>query len=122
MPVESIEFHVIKADTPFLFSLTEMNRLQVFSDNTKNTLVEKTTNMPAICRFGHAFLLWEISLSTYIIESFDDPNSCYLTMTELGQLHRRFGHPLTARLHRILERSGHISNENDLNSLQKALN
>jgi hypothetical protein len=57
MSMSSIEFHVIKTDISFLFSLTDMNRLCVFFDNTKNILVEKTTIMSVIRRFGHPFLL-----------------------------------------------------------------
>jgi hypothetical protein len=91
----------------------------VFFDNTKNILVEKTTIMSVIRRFGHPFLLWEISLSTYIIESFDYSNSCYLIMIELGQLHRRFEHSSAERLYRILERSRH---DDDSKWLQTALN
>lgn len=40
------------------------------------------------------------------MQSFD-LNPCYLTDTELRQLHRRFGHPSAMRLRLLLERSGH---------------
>ena len=32
---------------------------------------------------------------------------CYLTKTELRQIHRRFGHPSVRRLTKVLERAGY---------------
>ncbi len=58
-PFELVEFHVIKADTPFLLSLADMNRLKVYFNNVENTLFMTTKNrsLPVIRRFGHGFLL-----------------------------------------------------------------
>jgi hypothetical protein len=72
MLIRSIEFHVIKANTLFLFSWIDINQLNVFFDYIRNILVKKIITMSVIRRFEHEFLLWEISLSIYISESFDD--------------------------------------------------
>jgi hypothetical protein len=34
-----VDFHVIKADTPFLLCLMDINRLQVYYNNVTNTLI-----------------------------------------------------------------------------------
>ncbi|TAQ84532.1 hypothetical protein B7494_g7146 [Chlorociboria aeruginascens] len=44
---------------------------------------------------------------------------CFLTETELRQLHRRFGHPSIERLRRVLERSGHDVDTQALQHLTK---
>ena len=105
-PVGSVEFHVVQADTPFLLCLADMDILQVYYNNLSNTLVTPTKSVPVVRRFGHPFLLWEESLQSFIVHSFDQ-NPCYLTNTELRRLHRRFGHPSADRLHRVLERSSY---------------
>jgi hypothetical protein len=58
-PFGLVEFHVIKADTSFLLSLANMNRLKVYFNNIENTLFMTTKNrgLPVIRRFGHDFLL-----------------------------------------------------------------
>jgi hypothetical protein len=45
-------------------------------------------------------------MQTYIDQSFD-LNLCYLIETELRQLHRRFDHSSTRKLHDLLERADH---------------
>jgi hypothetical protein len=114
-PFGVVEFHVVKADTPFLLSLADMNRLKVYFNNVTNSLIQmvntngilrKKESFPVIRRFGHGFLLWKNSMQAYINQSFD-LNPCYLTETELRQLHRRFGHPSTRKLHDLLERAYH---------------
>ena len=104
-PIGSIEFHVVKADTPFLLCLADMDSLQVHYNNLRNVLVTPTKSVPVVRRFGHPFLIWE-SLQALITESFAQ-NPCYLTDVELRQLHRRFGHPSAMRLYNLLERAGH---------------
>jgi hypothetical protein len=111
-----VEFHVVKADIPFLLSLADMDRLKVYFNNVTNSLIQmvKTPNgilrkkgsYPVIRRFGHGFLLWKNSMQTYVNQSFD-LNLCYLIETELRQLHRRFGHSSTRKLYDLLERAGH---------------
>jgi hypothetical protein len=117
-----VEFHVIKADTPFLLSLADMNRLKVYFNNIENILfmITKNRNLPVIRRFGHGFLLWKnsYSLHSYIVQSFNF-NPCYLIDVELRQLHRRFGHSSTLKLHALLERSGHEVEKAALEKLTK---
>lgn len=107
-PVGNIEFHVVYADTPLLLCLADMDKLGIYYNNIENVLVttSPTRNVPVVRRFGHPFLLWEETLHNFITTSFYT-NPCYLTDTELRQLHRRFGHPSASRLHNVLERSGH---------------
>lgn len=114
-PVGSVQFHIVETDTPFLMSLANMNRLQIYFDNLRNVVVAKngtniTGEVPVVRRFGHPFLLWNASLHSYLYESLtidklDQP--CYLTDVELRRLHRRFGHPSIEKLHNLLYRTGH---------------
>ena len=110
-PVGTVEFHVVKVDTPFLLCLKDMDILKVYFNNLENVLVAPGKKVPVVRRFGHPFLLWNTSLQAYIVESFDQ-NPCYLTDIELRQLHRRFGHPSVERLKRILDRAGHDDDSN----------
>src|SRR5271166_3243146 len=96
-PIGNVEFHIVQADTPFLLCLADMDTLKVFYNNLNNVLVTPTKSVLVVRRFGHPFLLWEESLQSFITNSFDQ-NPCYLTATELRQLHRRFGHPSANRL------------------------
>ncbi|CAD6501641.1 BgTH12-01891 [Blumeria graminis f. sp. triticale] len=104
--IRRIEFHVFRADTPFLLCLADMDKLKTYFNNLTNTLVTPHGIVPVVRRFGHPFMLWDNSLSIYISESFNQC-PCYLPNIELQQLHHRFVHPSIHRLHRILERSGH---------------
>jgi hypothetical protein len=63
---EIVEFHVIKADTSFLLSLADMNRLKVYFNNVTNSLIQmintngilrKKRSYSVIRRFDHGFLL-----------------------------------------------------------------
>jgi hypothetical protein len=54
---ELVKFHVIKADTFFLLSLADMNRLKVYFNNVENLLVDKIKILSIIRRFDHDFLL-----------------------------------------------------------------
>ncbi|KAI0994365.1 hypothetical protein K3495_g13815 [Podosphaera aphanis] len=98
-PVGEITFHVVKADTPFLPCLKDIDRLGVYFNNLDNKLIQnkissQTTN--------------DIPLM-----------HCFLTDQELRQLHRGFGHPSAHRLYRLLQRSGHNVNENFIERLSK---
>jgi hypothetical protein len=57
IPFELVEFHVIKADTPFLLSLADMDRLKVYFNNVENLLIDKIKISSVIRRFDHGFLL-----------------------------------------------------------------
>jgi hypothetical protein len=52
-----VKFHVIKANTFFLLSLADMNRLKVYFNNVENLLIEKIKILSIIRRFDHDFLL-----------------------------------------------------------------
>ncbi len=56
---ELMQFHVIKTDTSFLLSLTDMNRLKIYFNNVENILFMTTKNrdLSMIRRFDHDFLL-----------------------------------------------------------------
>jgi hypothetical protein len=117
-PVGNISFHVVQENTPFLLSLADMDQLQLRFDNLRNLLISPTKSVPVVRRFGHAFLLWNTSLTSLISESFS-LNPCYLTSAELARLHRRFGHPSVQRLSALLERSGHSIEKDALEHLSK---
>jgi hypothetical protein len=74
-PVGGVEFHIVEANTPFLLSLADMDRLRVYYDNIRDVLVTSTKEVPVVRRFGHAFLLSNSSLQSYLIESFEQ-NPC----------------------------------------------
>jgi hypothetical protein len=117
-PIGQVEFHIMKANTPFLLSLADMDKLGIYFNNLLNMLVTPKGNVPVVRRFGHSFLLWNTSLQSFIAESFAC-NPCYLTNTELQRLHRRFGHPSVNRLQNVLERAGHDVNKPVLEYLTK---
>ena len=111
--ISLVNFYIVKADTPFLLCLTDIDRLQVYYNNITDTLISPATaleskyiTLPIIRRFRHPFLIQGETLQTYIQESFDY-NPCYLTSTEIHRLYCRFGHLLAKRLHRVLKRSGY---------------
>ena len=93
-----------------------MDTLQAYYNNVENALVTPSDIFPVVRRFGHPFLLWDQHLHTFVTDSLDG-NPCYLTEVELRRLHRRFSHPLAARLYRILERSGRDTDKKIINRL-----
>ncbi len=117
-----MKFHVIKANTSFLLSLVDMNRLKVYFNNIENILfmIIKNRNLSVIRRFDHDFLLWKnsYSLHSYIVQSFNF-NLCYLIDVELRQSHRRFDHSSILKLHVLLERSDHEIEKATLKKLTK---
>jgi len=59
-----VDFHIVKADTPFLLCLADMDRLQVYYNNITDTLTSPITALGSkhitlliIRRFGHPFLI-----------------------------------------------------------------
>jgi hypothetical protein len=115
-----VKFHVIKADTFFLLSLADMNRLKVYFNNVENLLIDKIKILSIIKRFDHDFLLWKNSnfLHLYITQFFEF-NFCYLTDVELRQLHKRFDHSFILKLHDLLERFDHEVEKAVLKKLTK---
>jgi len=55
--VGAIEFYLVKADTPFLLCLADMDTLQVYYNNLQNILVTLLKPIPVYRQFGHPFLL-----------------------------------------------------------------
>ncbi|POS84537.1 hypothetical protein EPUL_004867 [Erysiphe pulchra] len=114
-----IEFFVVKADTPFLFSLQDMDRLGVYYNNVENVLIQGTRVFLVIRRWDHPFLLEKglnaNDLSSSAFFNFD----CFFTSQEIRQLHRRFGHPSAKRLIKVLEKSGYNVSLNLVEKLTK---
>jgi len=59
-----VNFHIVKADTPFLLCLADMDRLQVYYNNIIDTLTSPATTpgskhitLLITRRFGHPFLI-----------------------------------------------------------------
>jgi hypothetical protein len=65
-PIGTVEFHIVKADTPFLLYFVDIDTLQVYYNNLQNVLVTPSGPVPVVRRFGHPFLLRDQSLQTYI--------------------------------------------------------
>jgi len=42
-PIGLVNFHIVKADTPFLLCLTDIDRLQVYYNNIIDTLISPAT-------------------------------------------------------------------------------
>ena len=95
-----------------------MDVLRAYYNNVTDTLITPSVRLPVTRRFGHPFLLWQGALEAYILTSLE-LNPCYLTDTELRQLHRRFGHPSAEKLYKVLERSGHEVSRASINYLTK---
>ena len=56
-PIGVVEFHIVKADTPFLLCLHDMDTLQAQFLNLTNKIVTPKGSVPVVRRFGHAFIL-----------------------------------------------------------------
>jgi hypothetical protein len=56
-PIGLVDFYIVKADTPFLLCLANMDRLQVYYNNVIDTLIGPTLTLPITRRFGHPFLI-----------------------------------------------------------------
>ena len=111
--ISLVNFYVVKADTPFLLYLIDIDRLQVYYNNVIDTLISPITTLgskhitlPIIRRFRHPFLIQGETLRTYIQESFNY-NPYYLTSTKIYRLYRYFGYLLAEKLYRVLKRSRH---------------
>jgi hypothetical protein len=52
-PIGTIEFHIVKVDTPFLLCLADMDNLRVYFNNLRNLLVTPDDKVPVVRRFGH---------------------------------------------------------------------
>lgn len=99
IPLGSIVFHVVAANTPFLFFLKDIDDMGVKNDNLENALVQGSKKVPVVRKWGHPFMMAYTMEETAVF--------CHFAETELRQLHRRFCHPSVRRLSEILERVGH---------------
>lgn len=117
-PMGRITFHIVDANTPFLFSLGDLDRLGIYFNNVSNHLVQSHRSWPVIRRYGHAF--YPLHATAYsLVAATIDQNPSFLTEVELRRLHRRFGHPSVRRLQEILDRAGHDSDTRVLQHLTK---
>jgi hypothetical protein len=46
--ISLVDFYIIKANTPFLLCLTDIDKLQVYYNNITNTLISPTFNLLVI--------------------------------------------------------------------------
>ena len=46
--ISNVQFHIIKADIPFLLCLADMDILKVYYNNFKNILVTPTKSVPVV--------------------------------------------------------------------------
>ncbi|KAM3500793.1 hypothetical protein MY11210_009462 [Beauveria gryllotalpidicola] len=93
--LSTISFRILSTPTPFLFSLTDMDRMRVKFDNLDNLLIQDDRRIPVVRQWGHPW--WRIDAA--------ESTAFMLSETQLRQLHRRFGHPSISRLIRILKRA-----------------
>jgi len=56
-PIGKIQFYIIKADTPFLLCLVDIDRLYIKYNNLKDVIITRTKRVPVVRRFGYPFLL-----------------------------------------------------------------
>ena len=62
--ISLVNFYIVKADTPFLLCLIDIDRLQVYYNNVTDTIIGPATTLggkhitlPIIRQFGHPFLI-----------------------------------------------------------------
>ena len=55
--IDQVEFHIVKADTPFLLCLADLDRLKIYFNNVENALISKNKAFSMIRRFEHFFFL-----------------------------------------------------------------
>ncbi|RKF75855.1 hypothetical protein GcM3_082001 [Golovinomyces cichoracearum] len=113
IPIGTIEFHIVRANTPFLLCLKDMDKLEAYYDNITDRIYLGDQSYPANRRFGHAIFSWGEILTNHIA------NSIFLIDTELRQLHRRFCHPSVRRLFDPLCRSNHEVDRKNIEQINK---
>jgi hypothetical protein len=107
--VGAVTYHILDTPTPFLFCLADADRLGAYFNNVLNVIVRKDdTTIPVVRKWGHPFF----NVRKQEVASF-------FTETELRRLHRRFGHPRTERLYKMLTEAGHTVNPTILEQIQK---
>ncbi|CCU76925.1 integrase and RNaseH domain-containing protein [Blumeria hordei DH14] len=76
----------------------DMHRMRVKLDNLENVLIQGEKVVPIIRKFVHPWMLLNHPEQSIAWS--------HLTEVELRQLHRRFGHPSSWQLFRLLQRAG----------------
>ncbi|KAL5903019.1 hypothetical protein ACKVV7_011560 [Pyricularia oryzae] len=100
----TITYHVLNAQTPFLFCLHDADKLEAYFNNVENVIVRKDgTRVPVVRKWGHPF--FNVSRTEA---------ATFFTEQELRRLHRRFGHPRTERLYKLLQEAGHRDVRQDI--------
>ncbi|KAH9436125.1 hypothetical protein MCOR02_012541 [Pyricularia oryzae] len=100
----TITYHVLNAQTPFLFCLHDADKLEAYFNNVENVIVRKDgTRVPVVRKWGHPF--FNVSRTEA---------ATFFTEQELRRLHRRFGHPRTERLYKLLQEAGHRNVRQDI--------
>jgi hypothetical protein len=95
--IGQVTYHILDTPTPFLLCLHDADRLKAYFNNVENVIVRADgKTIPVIRKWGHPFF------NTSRAEA-----GVYLTEPQLRRLHRRFGHPRTERLYRLLKNTGH---------------
>jgi hypothetical protein len=56
-PLRIITFHVVPANTPFLYCIQDMDAMGVRLDNLKNVLVQGNKVIPIVHKWGHPWML-----------------------------------------------------------------
>ena len=49
-PIRRVEFFIVDANTPFLLSLADINKLKVYLNNIKNILVQANSSKVPVVR------------------------------------------------------------------------
>ena len=70
-PINTVEFYIIKVNTPFLLYLADIDNLQVYFNNLKNILITPLKTVLVIHQFRHLFLLQDTLLYVFITKSFN---------------------------------------------------
>ena len=58
IPIENVQFYIVKANTPFLLSLADIDRLYVYFNNLTNSVIIPYGDVLVIQRFGHYLKLY----------------------------------------------------------------
>jgi hypothetical protein len=111
--IRKIIFHILKAFTLFLMSLRDMDRLKIYVNNVTNKIL-------FINGKRRAFLIRKWGHPWFYVSKLE--SAAFLTDVKLRRLYRRFGHPATDRLCKMLERAGHDMHRNELKVIEKFCN
>jgi hypothetical protein len=106
-PIGTVTYHILDTNTPFLLSLADADKLGAYFNNVRNVIVRKDkTTIPVVRKWGHPF--FNVN---------KEESMSFFTELELRRLHRRFGHPRTERLHKMLTNAGHDVNAEALRAI-----